>query len=230
MVKNMLVIGAGSDFAGSFINKFDKSEYRLFLLSREKLEHLVKDTFITNDYFSHLDQIKALVEKNSISEIIIFNGCIYEGIENRFISNNEIIDTFIVNFVLPACIINKVNTLEKTPRYTVISSIAAAKLRTKNYYYGLSKQALEEFILSQPQGNFFIFRSGFIHTKLTNLHTQPPLSTTKEKAATRLHKKFIKQQKRKVKFSYSSNSIYFLFVIFRVMPKKLLDFIENRLI
>ena len=92
----------------------------------------------------------------------MFNGFIYEGIENKAITNKQIKDTDI-NSLIPADN-NSLNKLDIKLRFSVITSIAASKLRLKNFYYGLSKQALEDFILNQKTGKYLIFRSGFIFT------------------------------------------------------------------
>ena len=211
MVNKILFIGANSDFCLSVIDRLNHKENQLFCVSRSELTLDNEESFKINNYFDSLEQIQKIVFDNDINEVLLFNGYIYEGVENKKISNKQIKQTFEINFLLPCAIISKLNKLDKNIRFTVISSIATSKLRLKNYYYGMSKQALEDFILNQNKGKYLVFRSGFIFTKLTKLHRPPPFSLEKEEASFVFYKKFVKKQYKRVKFSYSSNSIHFLY-------------------
>ena len=151
-MKKILFIGANSDFGKSVIERFDIKGNALFCVSREEYPFSHINSIKVNNYIDSLDEIKKLVIDNDINEIVMFNGFIYEGIENKAITNKQIKDTVYINFLIPAAIITSLNKLDIKLRFSVISSIAASKLRLKNFYYGLSKQALEDFILNQKTG------------------------------------------------------------------------------
>tara|TARA_B100000287_G_scaffold420894_1_gene460855 strand:+ start:256 stop:948 length:693 start_codon:yes stop_codon:yes gene_type:complete len=230
LVKKILFIGANSDFGKSVIERFDIKGNALFCVSREEYPFSHINSIKVNNYIDSLDEIKKLVIDNDINEIVMFNGFIYEGIENKAITNKQIKDTVYINFLIPAAIITSLNKLNIKLRFSVISSIAASKLRLKNFYYGLSKQALEDFILNQKTGKYLIFRSGFIFTKLTKLHKTPPFAISKEKASFIFYKNFIRRQNKQVKFFYSSKSIFLTFILFKLFPTKLLNFIEKKIL
>ena len=132
MVKNKLFIGANSDFGKSVIERFDMKGNALFCVSREEYPFSHINSIKVNNYIDSLDEIKKLVIDNDINEIVMFNGFIYEGIENKAITNKQIKDTVYINFLIPAAIIT-LNKLDIKLRFSVISSIAASKLRLKNF-------------------------------------------------------------------------------------------------
>ena len=228
MVKNLLIIGGNSDLAKEIITQLNKDKFNIFVISRSILELGGVSTFMIDDYLQNFNEIESLVLKNNIDEIIIFNGIIFErsGVSN--LNNKKIQDTFFVNFVVPSSIINNLIHINKNIRFSVISSIAAAKLRNKNIYYGMSKQALEEYILNLKFGKYFIFRSGFIYTKLTKNHTPPPFAENVSVVASKFIYEFLKNQNSSVKFTYSSTPIRILFLIFKLVPVKVLNFIEEK--
>lgn len=228
MVKNLLIIGGNSDLAKEIITQLNKDKFNIFVISRSILELGGVSTFMIDDYLQNFNEIESLVLKNNIDEIIIFNGIIFErsGVSN--LNNKKIQDTFFVNFVVPSSIINNLIHINKNIRFSVISSIAAAKLRNKNIYYGMSKQALEEYIVNLKFGKYFIFRSGFIYTKLTKNHTPPPFAENVSVVASKFIYEFLKNQNSSVKFTYSSTPIRILFLIFKLVPVKVLNFIEEK--
>ena len=214
-----------------FIERFDMKGNALFCVSREEYPFSHINSIKVNNYIDSLDEIKKLVIDNDINEIVMFNGFIYEGIENKAITNKQIKDTVYINFLIPAAIITSLNKLDIKLRFSVISSIAASKLRLKNFYYGLSeKQALEDFILNQKTGKYLIFRSGFIFTKLTKLLKHLLLQSVKRKPVLFFIKNFIRRQNKQVKFFYSSKSIFLTFILFKLFPTKLLNFIEKKIL
>lgn len=228
MVKNLLIIGGNSDLAKEIITQLDTEKFNIFVISRSTLELEGVSTFMIDDYLENFNDIESLVLKNNIDEIIIFNGLIFErsGVSN--INNKQIQDTFFVNFVIPSSIINNLIQINKNIRFSVISSIAASKLRNKNIYYGMSKQALEEYIVNLELGKYLIFRSGFIYTKLTKDHTPPPFAENVNVVASRFINEFLKKQNSSVKFTYSSTSIRVLFIFFKLVPVKVLNYIEEK--
>jgi len=230
LVKKILFIGANSDFGQSVIQRFNTNENQLFCISRGESIFEDINSIKVDSYIGSLDKIKQFVIENDINEVIIFNGFIFEGIKNQAITNKQIKDTFYINFLIPAAIISSINKLDSKLRFTVISSVAASKLRSKNFYYGLSKQALEDFILNQKTGRYLIFRSGFIFTKLTQGHKIPPFAISKQKASLAFYKKFNKEQNKQLKFIYSSNAIFLTFIIFRLLPTKFLNLIEEKIL
>ena len=230
MVRSLLIIGGNSDLAKEIISQLNGEKLNIYVVSRTKLEIENVTTFKIDDYLKDLSEIESVVLKNRIEEIIIFNGTIYEGNNISDLSNEQIKDTLYVNFVIPSSIINNLVQLNQNIRFSVISSIAASKLRKKNFYYGMSKQALEEYIINLNTGRYFIFRSGFIFTKLTENHTPPPFSENASLVASSFIRGFSKKQNSSVKYIYSSASIKVLFFIFKLIPAKVLNYIEDKIL
>lgn len=228
MVDDILIIGANSDLAKAVIKNLDKSYNNIHLVSRNEIISTDHCSYVIDDYLESLEKIKEIVIKNKIKEIIIFNGVIFETSIDKYITNFEIKKTIEINFLIPSSIITSLNTVFEDIRYSVISSIAASKLRQKNYFYGISKQALEDFIRSQNKGYYFIFRSGFIFTKMTEIHNPPPYTQTIEEVATSFGYQFSNLKNKKIEYGYSSKYIQVLFLIFRFLPSRLLNYIEKK--
>lgn len=230
MVKNILIIGGNSDFAKAIIKNLNKDQYNIFLISRSQVNIDKVQTYVIKNYLDEIYKIEDITKKNNIDNVLIFNGLIFEGSEIRNLSKDEIVDTFFVNFVIPSSIINRLIQVNKKIRFSVISSIATAKLRNKNYYYGMSKQALEEYITNLRVGTYFIFRSGFIYTKLTEEHTAPPFSQDVQSVALEFIKEFLKKQIFSTSYAYSSRKIKALYLLFQFTPKQILNYIERKLV
>jgi len=228
LVDNILIIGANSDLAKAVIKNLENNYKNIHLVSRNEIASVDYCSYVVEDYLESLEKIKEIVLKNKIKEIIIFNGIIYETSIEKYISNSEIKKTIEINFLIPSSIITFLNTDFGDIRYSVISSIAASKLRQKNYFYGISKQALEDFIRSQNKGYYFIFRSGFIFTKMTEIHNPPPYTQTVEEVASSFSYKFSNLKNKKLQYGYSSKYIQILFFIFRFLPSKFLTYIEKK--
>ena len=133
MVRSLLIIGGNSDLAKEIISQLNGEKLNIYVVSRTKLEIENVTTFKIDDYLKDLSEIESVVLKNRIEEIIIFNGTIYEGNNISDLSNEQIKDTLYVNFVIPSSIINNLVQLNQNIRFSVISSIAASKLRKKNF-------------------------------------------------------------------------------------------------
>ena len=228
MVNNLLIIGGNSDLAKEIITQLNKEKFNIFVISRSNLELEGVSTFMISDYLENINEIESIAVKNNIDEILIFNGIIFEGSGVSVLNNKKILDTFFVNFVVPSSIISNLIKKNKNIRFSVISSIAAAKLRNKNVYYGMSKQALEEYIVNLKLGKYFIFRSGFIYTKLTKDHSPPPFAENVNVVASKFIHEFLKKQNSSVKFTYSSTPIRILFLIFKLVPVRVLNYIEEK--
>ena len=134
MVNNLLIIGGNSDLAKEIITQLNKEKFNIFVISRSNLELEGVSTFMISDYLENINEIESIAVKNNIDEILIFNGIIFEGSGVSVLNNKKILDTFFVNFVVPSSIISNLIQINKNIRFSVISSIAAAKLRNKNVY------------------------------------------------------------------------------------------------
>ena len=160
---------------------------------------------------------------NEISDIILLNG--YIG------KNNHPVEKIVqINLSIPLALISHLEDSNlKNITYTVISSLAASRPRDKNYVYGLSKYMLEESLLSRPTGRYIIFRSGFIRTKMTKDHKEPPFSKNPEQVAEKIINS-IKNNQKIISSKYSSFQVMFLFYIFKVIPLYILNTIERKLL
>ena len=138
MVDNILIIGANSDLAKAVVKNLENSYNNIHLVSRNKIISTDYYSYVVDDYLESLEKIKEIVLKNNIKEIIIFNGVIFESSIEKYITNFEIKKTIEINFLIPSSIITSLNTVFGDIKYSVISSIAASKLRQKNYFYGIS--------------------------------------------------------------------------------------------
>ena len=224
--KKICLIGASSDL-GVEVAKVCESRnmYQVFGVSRQESRNtsLYEEILIVSDYESDREMIGDFVAKHNVTDIILFNGFIGK--------NNKPVEKIVeINLSIPLSLINSIEmNADGNTTYTIISSLATSRPRAKNYIYGLSKYLLEESIRNRDVGKYIIFRSGFIRTKMTADHKEPPFAKNPEEVADKLIKA-ISDNKKKVSIVYSSLPILLLFNIFKVIPLSILNAIEKRLI
>ena len=224
--KNICLIGASSDL-GIEIAKLCKEIDGLYVYgvsqSNAEIDGLYESVLSISSYDTRKQEITAFVRENEISDIILLNG--YIG------KNNHPVEKIVqINLSIPLALISHLEDSNlKNITYTVISSLAASRPRDKNYVYGLSKYMLEESLLSRPTGRYIIFRSGFIRTKMTKDHKEPPFSKNPEQVAKKIINSITNNQKR-ISIKYSSFQVMFLFYIFKVIPLYILNTIERKLL
>ena len=199
--------------------------FQVFGVSRQESRNksLYEEILIVSDYASDREMIGDFVAKHNVTDIILFNGFIGK--------NNKPVEKIVeINLSIPLSLINSIEmNADGNTTYTIISSLAVSRPRAKNYIYGLSKYILEESIRNRDVGKYIIFRSGFIRTKMTANHKEPPFAKNPEEVAAKLIKTIINNKKR-VSVVYSSLPILLLFNVFKVVPLSLLNAIEKRLI
>jgi len=224
--KNICLIGASSDL-GIEIAKLCKEIDGLYVYgvsqSNAEIDGLYESVLSISSYDTRKQEITAFVRENEISDIILLNG--YIG------KNNHPVEKIVqINLSIPLALISHLEDSNlKNITYTVISSLAASRPRDKNYVYGLSKYMLEESLLSRKTGRYIIFRSGFIRTKMTKDHKEPPFSKNPEQVAKKIINSITNNQKR-ISIKYSSFQVMFLFYIFKVIPLYILNTIERKLL
>ena len=224
--KKICLIGANSDL-GVEVAKVCESRnmYQVFGVSRQESRNksLYEEILIVSDYESDKEVIGDFVAKHNVTDIILFNGFIGK--------NNKPVEKIVeINLSIPLSLINSIEmNADGNTTYTIISSLATSRPRAKNYIYGLSKYLLEESIRNRDVGKYIIFRSGFIRTKMTADHKEPPFAKNPEEVADKLIKA-ISDNKKKVSIVYSSLPILLLFNIFKVIPLSILNAIEKKLV
>ena len=191
--------------------------------SKEKISSLYENMLCISSYETSKQEITNFIQENKISDIILLNG--YIG------KNNHPVEKIVrINLSLPLALINYFEESDiENITYTIISSLAASRPREKNFVYGLSKYMLEESLLSRPTGKYIIFRSGFIRTKMTKDHKEPPFSKSSEQVAEKIIKA-LTNNRRRISIKYSSFQIMFLFYLFKVIPLYILNTIERKLL
>ena len=224
--KRICLIGSSSDL-GVEVAKVCKSQnmFEVFGVSRQESRNksLYEENLIISDYESDKEMIANFVAKHNVTDIIFFNGFI--GNDNKPVE--KIVE---INLSIPLSLINSIEkNADENITYTIISSLATSRPRAKNYIYGLSKYILEESIRNRDVGKYIIFRSGFIRTKMTADHKEPPFAKNPEEVADKLIKA-IGDNEKKVSIVYSSLAILLLFHVFKVIPLSILNAIEKKLV
>ena len=222
--KKLCLIGASSDL-GLAIAKTatELTGMEVYGISRKDVKENYKKTLTILDYETSDKEIGEFVKENNISDVILLNG--FTG------HNNQPVEKIVkINFSIPINLIKCIETNGNNDiTYTVISSLAAAKPRKKNYVYGLSKYILEQSIRNREYGKYIIFRAGFIRTKMTKDHKPAPFAKEPEEVAEKILNAIL-SNKRKLSIKYSSFEIMLLFYAFKIIPLSILNVIEKRVL
>ena len=223
VVKNFILIGANSEFAATFADKLIKNNHKVYGVSREFIPYLNQNEQIQlKNYNEKSTELLYFVETIESPYIIFFNGFLAENRPSYSPTYNEIEKTIYANYLTPLSLFNQMCKNTNVKKFIFISSMAAVKLRNKNYIYGLSKKILEESIRKSGNLNYLIVRFGQIKTKMSQNHNEPPFTLTKDKASLKLLKLIDKRGLR-----YPSYSLFIISFLIKILPIKLIDKIEK---
>tara|TARA_B110000003_G_C16653922_1_gene535577 strand:- start:5398 stop:6066 length:669 start_codon:yes stop_codon:yes gene_type:complete len=222
-MKNIVIIGSGSDLSKELVKQIDKNEYKVYFISREESMAQNQNKLTVDDYENELNSITAFIDDISNPYLIFFNGYLKENRPSKIPSDDEVLDTFKINFYIPYLIINNINK-ENFKRIIIISTVAAIKPRLKNYIYGISKSLLEKFLIKSVIENYLIIRFGFIYSKMSQKHDPAPFAIEKSDAA----KFIIKSLSNNKNLIYYPKVLFIISLIFKIVPSSLLDKIENK--
>jgi len=189
-----IIIGASSELAISFKKLCVKRNIKTVGFSRNSMNKNLKDTFFLDDYLEDYEKIYKILKNYKNYTVIFFNGALYENRPIQYPSEKEIALTEKINCTIPSELYLRINKdFVDVKKYVFISSMAAVKLRNKNFVYGYYKKKLESNILSEKLDNSLIFRFGKIFTNMSKNHSTPPFSLKPERAAeiilNKIHKK-----------------------------------------
>ena len=224
--KNICLIGGSSDL-GIEVAKICKmrsdTDIHGIARSEDKIGKLYKEFLLISDYELDKEAISDFIIKTKTTDIVLLNGFIGE--------NNRPTEKIVkINYSIPLSLIKHINKkIDDKFTFTIISTLAVSRPRDKNYVYGLSKYLLEEAVKKSKFGKFIIFRSGFIRTKMTEDHKEPPFGKNPEEVAEKIVNAILNNRKR-ISTVYSSIPIFLLFYAFKLVPLNILNSIERRLI
>ena len=223
VAKNFILIGANSEFATAFADKLIKNNHKVYGVSRAFVPYLNKKEQIQlKNYDEKSTELSYFVETIENPYIVFFNGFLAENRPSYYPTYKEIEETLYANYLTPLSLFNQMCKNTNVKKFIFISSMAAVKLRNKNYIYGLSKKILEESVKKRGNLNYLIVRFGQIKTKMSQNHNEPPFTLTKDKASLKLLKLINKRGLR-----YPSYSLFIISFLIKILPIKLIDKIEK---
>ena len=223
-MKNFVLFGGNSEFCKTFIDLSKHKGYKVWGVSRKKIDNLsIDNQLLVSDYFKESTRILDFLKKIDQPYIFFFNGFLAENRPSYSPNIKEIKKTFEINYLIPVELTFIIKQAIKIQKFVYISSMAALKPRYKNYIYGISKKYLEDSIKQQSNLNYLIIRFGQIHTTMSEDHPKAPFSLSKEKASMKLIK-LVDQSGKK----YATKSLFLSSLILRVLPIKLINFIEEK--
>jgi short-subunit dehydrogenase len=219
--QELVIFGASSDIATEFDKLLKTSNYKVHKFSLNDPENSCVE--ITN-YIKDIKSIKNYINKLENPMIIFFNGFLAENRPSYSPSNEEIDKTYEINFKIPSMLIDSLLSLKQVKKFIIISSVAAIKPRYKNFFYGLSKSMLENYLLSLPNIDYLIIRFGKVLTKMSNDHSNPPFVISKEDGA-----KLIIKNISKSGIIYPTLGLKISSKLIKIMPLSFLNFLEQRI-
>lgn len=221
MNQEFVIFGASSEIATEFYKLLKKSNYKVHKISLNDPENsCVK---ITN-YINDIKSIKNYINNLENPTIIFFNGFLAENRPLYFPPSEEIDKTYQINFKIPSMIIDSLLSLKQVKKFIIISSVAAIKPRYKNFFYGLTKSMLENYLLSLPDIDYLIIRFGKVLTKMSKDHSNPPFVISKEVGA-----KLIIKNISKSGIIYPTFGLKISSKLIKIMPLRFLNFLEQRI-
>ena len=149
-----------------------------------------QSVLIVEDYLNDYEKILDFVNDEKNLFVLFFNGVLYENRPIQIPTKEEIEFTKNVNFHIPYKLFEALSTSNlEIEKFVFLSSMAALRLREKNYIYGEYKRKLEEHVLSKSyKGNILIYRFGKVFTNMSLGHLTPPFSLTSQQAAEKIYK------------------------------------------
>jgi hypothetical protein len=220
MVKNIVLIGSSSELALEFIDIVSKdTAYKIHKISSKEASD---PDLHTNDYLDDVNKITDYISELKSPYVIFFNGYLRENRPKYYPENEEIFKTFRVNFKIPLYLSKQIKNSTDNPKFIFISTMAAIKLREKNYIYGSAKASLERNI--KEEGLDFLFlRFGKIMTEMSSDHNDPPFTLSKSEAAILIRKLIDRKG-----VIYPTTGLKVMGFIITLLPSKILDFIEKK--
>lgn len=221
--KNFALIGASSEVAMEFSNLLNTKEINHVLItSNENLNLEDNESLLVKDYLSDVQKIADFLKNYDNLVIIFFNGYLAENRDFKIPSHEEIEKTQKINFLIPYFLtfVLKKNLSDKT-KYIFLSSMAAAKLRHKNYIYGMTKRNLEKSIIKLKLEDYLIFRFGKITTKMSKGHENPPFLLSANEAS-----KIIFRNLDKKKIFYPKFGLKIIASVLKITPQKIIDLLK----
>lgn len=221
MQKDIILIGSSSELAKEFFKLINEiKSFKVHTISSKKESN---PDLLVNEYIENIDSISEYVNTFEKPYIIFFNGYLKENRPSYFPSDEEIFDTFKINFLIPSLITKNVAKKNKNTKFIFISTIAAIKSREKNYIYGIAKSLTEKCIKNIGL-NFLILRFGKIKTEMSKSHNNPPFTLDKFEAAMLIHKHIESNG-----IVYPTIGLKVSAMLVKFLPLKLLDYIEKNI-
>jgi len=191
---NILIIGANSEISHYFKNYCENKGHEVFIITRNKeLQSINNNKLIVEDYLVEKEKIKHFIKELKNPVVIFFNGVLFENRPFKTPTQEEIKLTNYVNFTVPYELYKYIDKSKTVKKFVFMSSMAAIRLRNKNYVYGKSKQNLEKNVLESSKNNILIIRFGKVFTSMSKDHKTPPFSMTPNKAALKVYKSLHKE-------------------------------------
>lgn len=222
MIKDVVLFGASSEFGLAIAKNLKDKDYKVFGIGRGDHRKEYHNYLKVKDYLVDEKLILDFLQNLDEPTVIYLNGYLKENRPKYYPSKYEIGKTIEANLVIPIAITNSlIRRNLKISKFVVISSIAAIKLRNKNFIYGLTKKTLEKEI-SQISGKYLIIRFGMIKTSMSKTHTEAPFTYSKDKAAELFSKKIHKKG-----IVYPSLGLRIIASIINIVPVRYLDLYEK---
>ncbi len=222
MNKNIIIIGASSEFGISIAENFQKRNINVYGIGRSPKNKAYSEYLEVKNYVLDIKKIIEFIGKLDKPIVIFLNGYLRENRPIYDPSKEEIEKTVEANLVVPVFITRYlINEKISIYKFVFISSMSAIKPRFKNYIYGLSKQWLEREIARLTK-DYLIFRFGMIKTSMSKNHSPAPFTLSKEKASALLVKKINRRG-----IIYPLLGLKLISYIIKVLPIKFLDRYEK---
>ena len=221
--KTYVLIGASSEISLQFIKLCKINNKDLLLISRiSQPEFQNLNQLLIKDYLKDKNLIFNKIKELNECIVIFFNGALYENRPVQYPSLKEIKKTEKINFEIPHKLTVKLNKeCENIKKYVYISSIAAAKLRYKNYIYGSNKKKLENKINEMDLSSFLIIRFGKVFTRMSEGHKTPPFSVSAKNAAALIFNNLNKEG-----LVYPKHGLKFISMILKITPNFIIRFLK----
>lgn len=205
-IQSLLVLGGSSDIGAAIAEQLVDGGCRRIVLAgrdQEKMERVAErlrglgaEVAITawdaTDIDGHGDAVKAAWDAlpgdgpGDVDAVVLAAGVLgdQEALEDDPAAAAQLA---MVNYVGPVSTLLHVRRrLEEQGHGTIVvlSSVAGERIRRSNYVYGSTKAALDAFCqglgdaLQGTGVEVMVVRPGFVHTKMTEGRTAPPLATT----------------------------------------------------
>jgi hypothetical protein len=217
----VVIFGASSEIANSFITNCTKKEINLILISRKEMNS-VGLSLRVNNYLEEYKKIYNFLSNYSNLTLIFFNGALFENRPIQFPSEEQIQLTKEANFSTPYLLCKKLNKdLDNIDNFIFISSMAAVRQRYKNYIYGSYKRKLEDNIKELDLKKYLIIRFGKVVTKMSEGHRNPPFTMEANDASRVIHKNMNKEG-----LIYGNTGLFLIAIFLKLLPNVVLKKIQ----